>query len=406
MLVDAGISMDFESGGHSPEALVDREIKREPHARVKKLKDIFMQTLSSANNEFPYWYTREYMAHDSEVPVVRRAMALKTAFSHLTPVIYPGELLTMRKASFFRGSFPMPWLSEGYYMAKEDELYQDALKRGSASADEHSTFGTGGGNVTKSFGKVVSIASKFGMRQEEVPGLLKVARKWVGKSVDDLGHKYEQMVPDYEVKEALMRNIVCMFDSGYTLPQGREVINYYYMLELGIDGIINTAKEMKAKVAGKADGDGLVGTNRLYNYEAIILAMEGVKAWICNYAKEARRLESIEKGRRPEARVRPDRRAAGVAVRQQGPRLPGRHPDDPHHPPGRGQRGRHLRHVPRTHRPGAVPVLRAGTSRAARSPRTRSWSCWSSTAWRSPPSTASPRPASSAACCPATPSTP
>lgn len=294
VLVDAGISMDFESGGHSPESLTGREVNREPHARVKKLKDVFMQTLSSANNEFPYWYTREYMAHDSEIPVVRRAMALKTAFSHLTPVIYPGELLTMRKAAFFRGSFPMPWLSEGYYMAKEDELYQDALKRGSASADEHSTFGTGGGNVTKSFGKVVSIASKFGMRQEEVPGLLKLAKKWVGKSVDDLGHKYEQMVPDYEVKEALMRNIVCMFDSGYTLPQGREVINYYYMLELGIDGIINTAKEMKSKVAGKADGDGLVGTNRLYNYEAVILAMEGVKAWISNYAKEARRLEALE----------------------------------------------------------------------------------------------------------------
>ncbi|HLO68967.1 MAG TPA: 4-hydroxyphenylacetate decarboxylase large subunit [Holophaga sp.] len=295
VLVEAGIPMDFESGGHSPAQMTDREINREPHARVKKLKDIFMQTLSSANNEFPYWYTREYALHDTEIPVVRRAMALKAAFSHLTPVIYPGELLVMHKAPFFRGSFPMPWLSEGYYMAKEDELYQDALKRGSASADEHSKFGSGGGNVTKSFGKVVSIAGKFGMRQEEVPGLLKLAKAWVGKSVDDLGHKYEQMVPDYEIKEALMRNIVCMFDSGYTLPQGREVINYYYPLEYGIDGLLEIAREMKDKVAGRADGDGLKGTNRLFNYEAVILMLEGLKAWISNYAKEARRLEAIEK---------------------------------------------------------------------------------------------------------------
>ncbi|BDU75958.1 4-hydroxyphenylacetate decarboxylase large subunit [Mesoterricola sediminis] len=295
VLVEAGIPMDFESGGHSPANMTDREVNREPHARVKKLKDIFMQTLSSANNEFPYWYTREYALHDTEIPVVRRAMALKAGFSHLTPVIYPGELLVMHKAQFFRGSFPMPWLSEGYYMAKEDELYQDALKRGSASADEHSKFGTGGGNVTKSFGKVVSIAGKFGMRQEEVPGLLKLAKAWVGKSVDDLGHKYEQMVPDYEIKEALMRNIVCMFDSGYTLPQGREVINYYYMLEYGIDGLIAIAREMKDKVAGRADGDGLKGTNRLFNYEAVILALEGLKIWISNYAKEARRLEGLEK---------------------------------------------------------------------------------------------------------------
>lgn len=295
VLVEAGIPMDFESGGHSPANLTDREVVKEPHARVKALKDIFMQTLSSANNEFPYWYSREYFSLDSEIPVIRRAQALKVAFSHLTPVIYPGELLVMHKAPFFRGSFPMPWLSEGYYMAKEDELYQDALKRGSASADEHSKFGTGGGNVTKSFGKVVSLAGKFGMRQEEVPGLLNLAKKWVGKSVDDLGHKYEQMVPDYEVKEALMRNIFCMFDSGYTLPQGREVINYYYPLEYGIDGLLEIARELKNKVAGRADGDGIKGTNRLFNYEAIILVLEGISTWISNYAKEARRLEGMEK---------------------------------------------------------------------------------------------------------------
>ena len=128
VLADAGVSMENEAGGHAPKSLTDREIKKAPHPRVEKLRDVFMQTLSSANNEFPYWYTREYFQHDNEIPVVRRAMALKAAFSHSTPVIFPGELLVMHKAPFFRGSFPMPWLSEGYYMAKEDELYQDALQ--------------------------------------------------------------------------------------------------------------------------------------------------------------------------------------------------------------------------------------------------------------------------------------
>jgi len=83
VLVEAGIPMDFESGGHSPANLTDREVVKEPHARVKALKDIFMQTLSSANNEFPYWYSREYFSLDSEIPVIRRAQALKVAFSHL-----------------------------------------------------------------------------------------------------------------------------------------------------------------------------------------------------------------------------------------------------------------------------------------------------------------------------------
>ena len=205
----------------------------------------------------------------------------------------------MRKAPYFRGSFPMPWLSEGFYMAKEDEFYQEALKRGSTSVDEHSKFGQGGGNVPQSFGKVVSIAGKFGMRQEEIPALLKLARMWYGKSVDDLGNKYEKMVPSYDTKEKIMRNIVCMFDSGFTLPQGREVVNYYYPLEYGFDGIINIAKEKKAEVAGKADGDGMVGINRLYNYEAVILAVEGVQNWVLNYAKrKAERLAGIEKDAR------------------------------------------------------------------------------------------------------------
>ncbi len=295
VMADAGISMDFQACGTAPAEIVDREIRIEPHDRVKKLKDIFMQTLSSANNEFPYWYTREYMKLDNEIPVVRRAKALKRAFSNTTPVIFPGEKLVMHKAPYFRGSFPMPWLSEGFYVAKEDELYQEAMKRGSASVDEHSKFGQGGGNVVKSFGKVVSIAGKFGMRQEEVPALIRLAKMWVGKSVDDLGSKYEQMVPNYETKEAIMRSIVCMFDSGFTLPQGREVINYYYPLEYGFDGIIKIAREMKDKVAGRADGDGMVGMNRLYNYEAVINVVEGIQNWVLNYAKEARRLESIEK---------------------------------------------------------------------------------------------------------------
>ncbi|BAR47717.1 4-hydroxyphenylacetate decarboxylase large subunit [Tannerella forsythia] len=295
MLVESGQELEFQSGGKAPDHLVDREIKWEPHPRIAKLKGIYMDSLSSTNNEFPYWYTREYFQGDNEIPVIRRAKALKCAFSHLTPVIFPGELLTMRKGAFMRASFPMPWLSEGFYMANESKFYQEALKRGSASVDEHSTFGQGGGNVTKSFGKVISIAGKFGMRQEEVPMLLELARMWEGKSVDDLGNKYEKMVPDYDVKEAIMRSVVCMFDSGFTLPQGREVINYYYPLEYGFEGIKEIAREKIEEVAGRADGDGMVGMNRLYNYQAIILVIEGIQAWIHNYGKHATWLAEREK---------------------------------------------------------------------------------------------------------------
>ena len=157
VLAEADASLEYQAMGVPPAEPTDREIAGEPCPRAKRLREIYYDALSSASNEFPYWYTREYMRHDNEISVVRRALALEAAFRHLTPSIFPGELLVMRKTHHYRGSFPMPWLSEGYYMASEDELYQEALARGSASADEVSTFGTGGGNVTRSFGPVVSI---------------------------------------------------------------------------------------------------------------------------------------------------------------------------------------------------------------------------------------------------------
>ncbi|MBM7871150.1 4-hydroxyphenylacetate decarboxylase large subunit [Clostridium pascui] len=293
ILAAKGLPINFQAGGTAPEELVDREVKKEPTERAKKLRDIYYNTLSSTNTEFPYWYTRRWNELEGEVNVIRRAEALKCAFSHLTPTIFPGEKLVMQKTNYYRGSFPMPWLSEGFFVAKEDELYKEALKRGSASAGELSKFGTGGGNVTNSFGNIVSIAGKFGIRKEEVPALVTLAKSWVGKSVEDLGHKYEQMVPSYQIKENIMKSLICMFDSGFTLPQGREVINYYYPLQYGFDGLIKMAEECKREVAGNADGDGVIGMDRLYFYEAVKLVVEGIQNWILNYVKEARRLIGI-----------------------------------------------------------------------------------------------------------------
>ncbi len=292
ILMEKGIPIEYRYG-REHEEVADREIKNDPTPRAAALKKLYLNSLSSVNVEFPYWYTREWRKWDGEIPIIRRAKALKAAFSHLTPAIWPGEKLVMGKTFYYRGSFPMPWLSNTFFMAKSDELYKAALARGSASAGEEAKFGAGGGNVTQDFGNVVSIAGKFGIRSEEVPALVKLAYEWKDKSVEELGHKYEKMVPEYDMKEKIMRSVICMFDSGFTLPQGREVINYYYPLAFGFDGLIEMCKERKDKVAGRADGDGLVGMDRLYYYEAVITVIEGLQNWILNYAKEARRLEKI-----------------------------------------------------------------------------------------------------------------
>jgi 4-hydroxyphenylacetate decarboxylase large subunit len=239
--------------------------------------------------EFPFWYTRRWEELEGEIPIVRRGEALKAGFEHLTPVIYPGELLVMGKAAYLRGSFPMPWLSEAFFMAAEDKIYKEALESGKLTADKFTTVGKGGGNVTKSVGKVISIAGKFGLRVEEIPVLLEVAKKWKDKSVDDIGHKYEQLVPGYKEKEELMRSVICMFDSGYTLPQGREVMNYYYPLQFGIGGMIKICEEGIAETAGSPDMD------RIYFYKSVERVLQGIRKWILNYAEEADFLASIEK---------------------------------------------------------------------------------------------------------------
>jgi 4-hydroxyphenylacetate decarboxylase large subunit len=275
--------------GHTPgTTVVNREPKPKPTARAETARDLYFEAKSSTSMEFPYWYTRKWESLEGEIQVIRRAEALKAGFEHLTPVIYPGELLTMGKASYLRGSYPMPWLSEAFFMAAEDKMYKEALESGKLTADTFTTMGKGGGNVTKSSGKVISIAGKFGIRVEEMPVMIEVAKKWKDKSVDDVGHRYEQLVPGYKEKEALMRSVICMFDSGYTLPQGREVINYYYPLQHGIDGIISICEKNMAEVAGYPEMD------RLYFYKAVILMLQGVKAWIKNYAEEAQLMASVE----------------------------------------------------------------------------------------------------------------
>ncbi len=276
-------------GTRPTETIGEREQKPKPGPRAETARNLYFETKSSVSMEFPYWYTRRWEELDGDIPIVRRAEALKAGFEHLTPVIYPGELLAMGKASYLRGSFPMPWLSEAFFMASEDKLYKEAQESGKLTADTFTTMGKGGGNVTKSVGNVISIAGKFGLRVEEMPIMLEVARKWKDKSVDDVGHKYEMLVPAYKEKEALMRSVICMFDSGYTLPQGREVINYYYPLQYGFDALIQQCEELTGSVAGHPDMD------RLYFYKAVATILLGIKKWIANHAEEALFLASIEK---------------------------------------------------------------------------------------------------------------
>ena len=101
--------------------------------------------------------------------------------------------------------------------------------------------------------------------------------------------------------EEIMRAVICMFDSGYTLPQGREVMNYFYPLQYGIEGIKNICKEKIDQSAGVPEMD------RIYFYKAVHVMLEGMQKWINNHAAEARWRDTVLRRSSPR-REKVDRR--------------------------------------------------------------------------------------------------
>jgi 4-hydroxyphenylacetate decarboxylase large subunit len=304
ILEEQGQSMGYVYGGEKgpKDVVMEREIKLQSTPRVKELmQKFYFQAYSSANVEFPYWYTRAFAEADGDVIEVRRAKALACAYAHTTPSIYPGDLLPGGKASYIRGGFPMPWITNSFYLANEGEWLDSVAKGGNAASDRAAILATGGGNVVKDEGKVISLAGKFGIRAEEVPVLTKLAREWAGKSVEDLGLKYEQMMDDGEIKKNIMKAGLFSADSGYTIPQGREVASYYYPLQYGIDGMIDFCEKQKKVVAGNADGDGIIGMKRLYFYEAASIVLKGIQQFWLNYVKELRDLAAEEQDEKQKA---------------------------------------------------------------------------------------------------------
>lgn len=288
ILEERGVPLTIAANKPAESVYADREIKKQPTPRAKQLLDLYYETLSSVDTEFSYWYTRKWDELEGDITTIRRAEALKSAFSHLTPNIIPGEKLVMQKTSFYRGSFPMPWVAESFLLDNEGPQGKAIAPSAVSSGDK--VMGTGGGNVVGDFGNVISVAGKFGLRREEMPGLTKLARSWLGRSVEDIAHKYEALIPDYDLKKNLLGTKISFDDSGYTLVQGRETMNFYYPLEYGLEGIKQLVIERKSEVAGLAGGDGVLGIDRLYYYESVRLVIEGLQAWILNHAKLARKL--------------------------------------------------------------------------------------------------------------------
>jgi 4-hydroxyphenylacetate decarboxylase large subunit len=260
---------------------------------TRRLMEIYYALKVSADMEAPYWYNRAWWENEGDVPVIRRAKAVAACLSHITPTILPHEKLVMGKTKNVRGAFPFPWVCASFFNAQAQALLDEAAAPVESTADAVSVVGGGGGNVTKSYGNVLSIAKKFGMRKEEIPVLVKTSKPWDGCSIEDVSANYSAFTPNYAQHKRIMDSVICMFDS-WAIPQGREVINYYLPLEYGFDRILELCDEKIAEVMGEAGEDGLLGMSRGYYYIAMKEITKGLSAWCDNYARQADYLASVE----------------------------------------------------------------------------------------------------------------
>lgn len=269
------------------------EVIPEPSPRFTKLINIYYAMKNTIDMEYPYWYNRVWWENDGDITEIRRAKAEAAALSHMTPTILPGELLFGNKTRNFRGAFCFPWVDASFFNAAAEAMMAGVDAPPLAAADEVSVVGAGGGNVTKDFGNVVSIAQKFGLRREEVPCLVKCAKYWDNGSVERVSARLAEARPDYDKWAGYRNSVLVMFDS-WAIPQGREVINYYVPLEYGFDRIIELCDEKIAETLGEAGDDGILGMSRGYYYMACKTIAQGVSKWIENYARRAEYLAEHE----------------------------------------------------------------------------------------------------------------
>lgn len=259
----------------------------------QRIMDIYYLLKVTADMESAYWYNRVWWENDGDLLEVRRAKAVAASLAHSTPTILPYEKLVMNKTKHLRGAFPFPWVCASFFNSLAESLMEEAEAPAENEADSVSVVGAGGGNVTESYGEVISIAKKFGMRKEDIPVLVKVSKYWDGISVEDISTKYAKTLPGFEQFQNIMDSVLVMFDS-FAIPQGREVMNYYMPLQYGFDGILELCDEKIAETMGEAGGDGVLGMSRGYYYAAMKEIVKGLSQWCENYARKAEDLASRE----------------------------------------------------------------------------------------------------------------
>lgn len=276
--------------GERPEEVENREIKKNACPRAKKLMQEFYDAKISLDTTFPYWYTRTWIKEEGKHPLVRRGLAMKSAFAHLDAAIRPDEILVMSRNKYVRGASLTPWTANEFPLSDEERAKKDTKKASNKALEEITILATGGGVVSESTDKVLSMARRFGLRVEEHPAMIEICKYWQNKSAEDTCWMWGTMHPEYDTLVKFKDVVLMAADMEYGNRHGRSVNNYQIVFSKGFQGMIERCKELIAENAG--DG---TAVDKIAYWEATIYAIEGVQIWIRKYAAEAQRLASLEK---------------------------------------------------------------------------------------------------------------
>lgn len=150
----------------------------------QRIMDIYYLLKVTADMESAYWYNRVWWENDGDLLEVRRAKAVAASLAHSTPTILPYEKLVMNKTKHLRGAFPFPWVCASFFNSLAESLMEEAEAPAENEADSVSVVGAGGGNVTESYGEVISIAKKIWYAERRHP--------CSGKSIQILGRHFRR----------------------------------------------------------------------------------------------------------------------------------------------------------------------------------------------------------------------
>lgn len=260
--------------------IVKREVIGSPStARVERRYQELIRKEAYIDSQRCELYTEYIKEHWNEPLYLRAGGALKHVLSHMTPRIWEDELIVGSQSRYFLGTQVYPeyetWMLEGFKKIKrEEEVYME-------------------GTLQKKEGERLGI---YRIYPEDSKKILEMARFWEGKDWRSQSEQYlKATMEDYEQIEKMQQQLVFlrfMFD----VPEGRVIVDYQKILDLGCRGLIDMARGQMEKLGGlqtKEDFD-------KYNfYQGTILALEGVMEFAAHYGDEARRLaDSCEDDKR------------------------------------------------------------------------------------------------------------